>query len=131
MGTGIAKKDMPAFNAPRRLAICALLTVTVPTLLSCSTEPARPAFEARFARSLNDTATTAAVAKVGAKVCRQTEIGIAERDWLRGIVTEAAGDTIAVRIEEPGRFHQTLNGTAVARGAVVRDSAAAWTPCRS
>jgi hypothetical protein len=75
-------------------------------------------------------ATTAAVAKTGAKVCRQTEIGIAERDWLRGVVTEVARDMIVVRIEQAGRFPQSLNGTPVARGAIVRDSAAAWTPCR-
>ena len=117
--------------ASRRIALFALLAVSTPILFSCSSEPPRPAFEAPFARSLNDTATVAAVARVGAKVCRQTEIGIAERDWLRGVVTEVAGDTIAVRIEEPGRFRQSLNGTSVARGAVVRDSAVAWTPCRS
>ena len=75
-------------------------------------------------------ATTAAVAKTGAKVCRQTAIGIAERDWLRGTVTEVAGDAIAVRIEDPGRFPQSLNGTPVARGALLRDNAVAWTPCR-
>jgi hypothetical protein len=114
----------------RQIFLRGLLSV-VPALASCSGEPARPAFEARFARSVNDMATIAAVAKVGAKVCRQTEIGIAERDWLRGAVTEVAGDSIAVRIEDPGRFRQTLNGISVARGAVVRDSAVAWTPCRS
>jgi len=79
---------------------------------------------------LDEMATTAAVAKTGAKVCRQTEIGIAERDWLRGVVTEVAGDAITVRIEHAGRFPQSLNGTPIARGAVVRDSPALWTPCR-
>jgi hypothetical protein len=73
---------------------------------------------------LDEMATTAAVAKTGAKVCRQTEIGIAERDWLRGVVTEVARDMIVVRIEQAGRFPQSLNGTPVVRGAVVRDSAA-------
>ena len=116
--------------AMRWIALRGWLCV-VPALASCSAEPARPAFDSQFARSVNDTATTAAVARVGAKVCRQTEIGIAERDWLRGAVTEVAGDTIAVRIEDPGRFRQTLNGTFVARGVVVRDSTLAWTPCRS
>jgi len=116
--------------AMRRIALRGLLCV-VPALACCSVEPARPAFDAQLARSVNDTATTAAVAKVGARVCRQTEIGIAERAWLRGVVTEVAGDTIAVRIEDPGRFQQTLGGTFVARGAVIRDSTMAWTPCRS
>ena len=123
---------MSAFPALTRVVLCALFAGAIlPILYSCSVEPVRPAFEAQFARSVNDTAAVAAVAKVGAKVCRQTEIGIAERDWLRGVVTEVAGDRIAVRIEDPGRFRQTLNGTFVARGAIVRDSAVAWTPCRS
>jgi hypothetical protein len=100
------------------------------SVASCSVEPTRPAFDAQLARSVNDTATTAAVAKAGAKVCRQTEIGIAERDWLRGVVTEVAGDAITVRIEQAGRFPQSLNGTPIVRGATVRDSAVAWTPCR-
>ena len=100
------------------------------SVASCTVEPARPAFDAQLANRVNHTATTAAVAKLGAKVCRQTEIGIAERDWLRGVVTEAAGDAITVRIEQAGRFPQTLNGTSISRGATVRDSAALWTPCR-
>ena len=104
--------------------------VVLAVLGSCSSEPARPAFDPRLAANINEMATTAAVAKTGARVCRQTEIGIAERDWLRGVVTEVAGDAIAVRIEDPGRFPQSLNGTPVARGAVLRDAAMAWTPCR-
>jgi hypothetical protein len=99
-------------------------------LAACSTKPAGPAFDPQLARNLDEMATTAAVARVGLKVCRQTEIGIAERDWLRGVVTEVAGDAITIRIEQAGRFPQSLNGILVARGAVVRDSAAAWTPCR-
>lgn len=95
-----------------------------------SVEPARPAFDAQLARNVNDTATRAAVAKSGAKVCRQMQVGIAERDWVRGVVTEISGDAIGVRIEDPGRFPQSLNGTPLARGALVQDSAAAWTPCR-
>ena len=59
------------------------------------------------------------------------QVGIAERDWIRGVVTEISGDVIGVRIQDPGRFPKTLNGTALARGAVVQDSPAAWTLCRS
>jgi hypothetical protein len=123
-------RPAPPSFAMRRISLRGLLCVA-PALTSCSVEPARPAFDAQFARSVNDMATTAAVARVGAKACRQTEIGIAERDWLRGVVTEVTGDAIAVRIEDPGRFPQSLNGTFVTRGAIVRDSAVAWTPCRS
>jgi len=109
-----------------RTLICG---VAVVSLASCSSQPARPAFDPKLASTVDETATIAAVAKVGAKVCRQTEIGIAERDWLRGVVTEVTREGIAVRIEDPGRFPQSLNGTPVARGAVARDSAVAWTPC--
>ena len=95
-----------------------------------SVETVRPAFDAQLARSVNDTATRAAVAKIGAKVCRQMQVGIAERDWVRGVVTEISGDAIGVRVEDPGRFPQSLNGTMLARGALVQDSSAAWVPCR-
>ena len=107
-----------------------LWSVVVTVLASCSSEPPRPAFDPNLADRIDRMATTAAVAKSGAKVCRQTAIGIAERDWLRGVVTEVTGDAIAVRVEDPGRFPQSLNGTPVARGAVLRDNALAWTPCR-
>ncbi len=100
-------------------------------IAACSSVgPVRPAFDAQLARSVNDSATRAAVAKIGAKVCRQMQVGIAERDWVRGVVTEVSGDTIGVRIEDPGRFPQSLSGTTLARGAFVQDSSATWTPCR-
>jgi len=111
--------------------VCAMFWgVVLPALVCCSSEPPRPAFDPLLADRIDHMATTAAVAKTGSKVCRQTAIGIAERDWLRGVVTEVTGDAIVVRIEDPGRFPQSLNGTPVARGAVVRDVAMSWTPCR-
>lgn len=88
-----------------------------------------PAFEPRFARAVNDSATQAAVAKPGAKVCRTIQVGIAERDWVRGVVMEVSAGKIGVRIEEPGRFPNVLNGTAVVRGALVWDATPGWTPC--
>jgi hypothetical protein len=101
------------------------------SIAACSSaEPVRPAFDPPLARSVNDTSTRAAVAKSGAKVCRQMQVGIAQRDWVRGVVTEISGDSIGVRIEHPGQFPQSLNGTPLVRGALVRDSATAWTPCR-
>ena len=124
------KIRQPHFSAMSRTCARQLVCSAAVLLAACSTKPAGPAFDPKLARNLDEMATTAAVAKTGAKVCRQTEIGIAERDWLRGVVTEVAGDAITVRIEQPGRFPQSLNGTPVARGATVRDSAAAWTLCR-
>ena len=113
-----------------RIHVAIACSTAALSIAACGTEPARPAFDAQLARTLNDTATRAAVAKSGARVCRPMNVGIAERDWIRGVVTEVSGDAIGIRIQDPGRFPKTLNGTALARGAVVRDSPAAWTLCR-
>jgi len=113
-----------------RIYVAIACSTAALSIAACSSEPARPAFDAQLARSVNDTATRAAVAKSGARVCRPMQVGIAERDWIRGVVTEISGDAIGVRIQDPGRFPKTLNGTPLARGAVVQDSPAAWTLCR-
>jgi hypothetical protein len=114
-----------------RIHVAIACSTVALSIAACgSVKPARPAFDAQLARSVNDTATRAAVAKSGAKVCRPMQVGIAERDWIRGVVTEISGDAIGVRIEDPGRFPKSLNGTALARGVLVQDSPAAWTPCR-
>jgi hypothetical protein len=113
-----------------RILVAIACSTAALSIAACGSEPARPAFDAQLARSVNDTATRAAVAKAGARVCRPMQVGIAERDWIRGVVIELSGDGIGVRIQDPGRFPKTLNGIALARGAVVQDSPAAWTPCR-
>ena len=96
---------------------------------ACSTGGHALKDDPQFARSIADTAARAAVAKPGARVCRQMTVGIAERDWVRGVVLEADDARVAVRIDEPGRFEHALNGVKVTRGAIVRDDAVAWTPC--
>jgi hypothetical protein len=88
-----------------------------------------PAFDARLASSVSASAAEAAVAKPGTKVCRYVQLGIAERDLIRGVVQGEEGASIRVRIEDPGRFPNSINGTPLARGALVLDKAAAWTPC--
>ncbi|TAK49134.1 MAG: hypothetical protein EPO27_05535 [Betaproteobacteria bacterium] len=88
-----------------------------------------PKDDPQFARAIADTAAQAAVAKTGARVCREMQVGIAERDWVRGVVVKAEGRRVAVRIDQPGRFEHILNGAKVAFGAVVSDDATAWTPC--
>jgi hypothetical protein len=88
-----------------------------------------PAFDARLASSVTATAAEAAVAKPGTKVCRYVQLGIAERDLIRGVVQQEEGESIRVRIEDPGRFPNSLGGTQLARGALVLDKASAWTPC--
>ena len=105
--------------------------MAVVAVAACGTsEPVRaPAFDPQFARAVTETATKAAVAKPGAKVCRTMQVGIAERDWIRGVVSEISDGKVTVRIDDAGRFPHELNGTAVVRGALVWDAPAVWTPC--
>lgn len=85
--------------------------------------------DAQFARSVAETATVAAVARPGARVCREMQVGIAERDWVRGVVIDANGSRVTVRIDDAGRFAHTIGGDTVVGGASVEDNAIAWTPC--
>lgn len=100
-------------------------------LAACGTIGPVPgrAFEPEFARALNATATEAAVAKPGVTVCRQMQVGIAERDWIRGVVSQIHDGKVTVRIDDAGRFPHELNGITLKRGAIVSDTATAWTPC--
>ena len=109
------------------LALCAVLA-------ACGTRPARdPDFadaeRAAVARTINETAARVAVSKVGAKVCRAVTVGISERDWIRGVVVEVASDKIRVKVDDQGRFPQTLDGVFVARGIVLWDTPLNWKPC--
>ena len=65
----------------------------------------------------------------GTKVCRQMQVGIAERDLIQGVVVESEQGKLRVRIEQPGHFEQVLNGVKLARGAVVTDAVSEWMPC--
>lgn len=109
-----------------RLAAMLILTGLA---AACAMRTPAPNDDPRFARELADTATVAAVAKRGARVCREMQVGIAEREWVRGVVEEARDRHVAVRIVTPGQFEHTIGGVKLARGALVRDDAAAWTPC--
>jgi len=71
----------------------------------------------------------AAVAKEGQKVCREVPVGIALRDWVRGVVVAVAPDNVAVRIDDPGEYPHLLANAEARRGDVVWDSPQAWTPC--
>lgn len=112
--------------------LCALLAgAALVAMAGCSSKgpPRAPAFDPQFAHTLNETATQAAVAKPGAKVCRTIQVGIAERDWIRGVVSAISDRKVTVTIENAGRFPHELNGAAVVRGATVRDDPSAWIPC--
>ena len=112
--------------------LCALVPgVALVAIAGCGSRlPLRePAFDPQFARALNATATEAAVAKPGARVCRQMQVGIAERDWIRGVVSAIDDSKVTVTVDDAGRFPHELDGAPVVRGASVRDDPAAWMPC--
>jgi len=115
-----------------RVILVALFAAAI--LAACGWGGARPlpadaASRAADARTLAETAARIAVSKAGAKVCRQMAVGISERDWIRGVVVEVSADRIRVRIDELGRYPQTLDGVVLASGVAVWDSPLRWTPC--
>jgi len=105
--------------------------VLLAAFAGCASQTAKPeaAFDAKLASNVSTIAAQAAVAKPGAKVCRWVQLGISERDLVRGVVQQEDGQALRVRIEDPGRFKNSLNGTQLARGAQVLDKAVDWTPC--
>ena len=70
----------------------------------------------------------AAVAKQGQKVCRELPVGIAGRDWVRGVVVAVQDDKVAVRIDELGSQSNAL-AAFVKPGEAVWDVPQNWTPC--
>ena len=71
----------------------------------------------------------AAAGKPGARVCREMEVGIGGRDWVRGTVEEVEGRRIAVRVDDPGRMLHLIGGASARAGATVREEVEAWVPC--
>ena len=71
----------------------------------------------------------AAVARIGQRVCRAMQVGIAERDWVRGTVVELDDKRVGVRIDDPGRFAHVIGGADVRAGQVSWDVPEEWTPC--
>ena len=82
-----------------------------------------------MARASENAAHIAAVFKPGVKVCRVLLVGIAERDWIRGEVTEAGSNRIRVRLDDPGQHPHVIEDRSVTKGAVVSSAAAEWTRC--
>ncbi len=70
-----------------------------------------------------------AVSVPGTRVCRELHVGIAESDWIRGVVISAMGDQIQIRIDDPGNYSQLINGLMLRKNRVVPDRAEHWTPC--
>ena len=72
-----------------------------------------PPTEMMQARAKFEQEALAAVGKPGTKVCREVAVGIAGRDWQRGVVEAVSGNQVGVRV-----------------GAeLLWDRADAWLPC--
>ena len=84
---------------------------------------------AMIARARARTETLVAVAKLGLKVCRALPVGIAVRDWIRGVVVAAEADRIEVRIDDPGQQPHEVGGRPLAKGVSFWSDAAKWMPC--
>jgi len=110
-------------------ALIAALSITTPAFSQSAPAIPDPLTPQSIARSRADMETRMAVARLGARVCRELRIGISERDWIRGVVIDVDGDRVEIMIEQPGRFSHTLNGTTIMAGSVVLDTTNAWTPC--
>ena len=82
-----------------------------------------------IARSRAQAERAAAVGRVGAKVCREMEVGVGSRETLRGVVTGVDAERITVRIEDPGVLDHTIDGHVVRKGSVVVDLLKSWLPC--
>jgi hypothetical protein len=70
----------------------------------------------------------AAVARQGQKVCRELPVGIAGRDWVRGVVVAVQDDKVAVRLDELGSGSNALAAVAK-KGEIIWDTPLGWTPC--
>jgi hypothetical protein len=70
-----------------------------------------------------------AVAQEGRKVCREMPIGLAQSEWIRGVVVGVSGEQVGVRVDEPGANRPVIAGVELQKGDVVWDTPTAWTPC--
>lgn len=108
---------------PRAFALLAALAMA--GLSGCRT-PVEPAkLDARtMAREQR-----AAVMRPGARVCRRVPVGSAEHDWVRGTVVSVRGEWMTVRIDDPGRFANQVDGVSVAAGVTLLSEPRVWVPC--
>ena len=82
-----------------------------------------------IARARAKTEALAAVGKPGVKVCRALLVGIAVRDWIRGVVTAVDADRVAVRIDDPGQQPHVIGELPLVKGMTIWSAATDWTPC--
>jgi hypothetical protein len=91
-----------------------------------ATGPPTPMMSAR--RTFEQEAL-AAVAKVGQKLCRRMPVGIANHEWIDGVVAAVNQGQVGVRIENPGSYGHVIRGVEIRRGDVIWDAPTEWTPC--
>ena len=70
-----------------------------------------------------------AVGKPGVKVCRAIPVGIAVREWIRGVVMAVDGDRVSVRIDDPGQQPLAIDNQQLVKGLIIWSAAPDWTPC--
>ncbi len=81
------------------------------------------------ARATSEQETRTAVKKIGQKVCRRMQMGIANHEWIDGVVAAVNEAQVGVRIENPGRYGHMIRGVGIRRGEVLWDDPTEWTPC--
>lgn len=74
-------------------------------------------------KMLNRAQVLASAATLGAKVCREVEIGGGQRDWMRGVVEAKQYEFVDVRVEDPGAFKEARVGDHR------WERASQWLPC--
>ena len=78
---------------------------------------------------LTDVENRVAVAKVGARVCRDIFVGISERTWVKGTVIGLNADEVIVAADDPGRILLEVNGARLEEGTILKEPARLWTLC--
>ena len=67
--------------------------------------------------------------KAGGQVCAEVQLGLVDRQRMRGKVESAAGENVLVRILEVEGGVASYQGRVVKAGDVLSDVAARWQPC--
>lgn len=90
-----------------------------------------PPTQSMIARARAHAERAAAVGRVGARVCREFEVGVGMRDMVRGTVMRVDGERITVRIDDSGTVDHTFDDRILTKGAIVNDALRFWLPCTS
>lgn len=94
-------------------------------------EPVGPPTRKMLARVHEERVRIAAVSKTGQMVCRQLWVGSVTPDWVTGTVASVSDKEITVHIDDPGKYEHTIGNVPLERGALVRDLATQWLPCKA